>query len=69
LQPYLNFLNEVDDLGRISTELEAIINNKEAPEDEKKRAEFTLKLIELRPLQKKMREEVLQRYLMNKVAL
>ena len=49
-QPYIAHSNEVDDLAKMSADLEEIINNKDLPEDDRRKAEFGLKLIELRPL-------------------
>ena len=50
-QAYIQHLNEVDEIERLKKELEDIVENESIPEDERRKAEINLKMLQLRPLQ------------------
>lgn len=60
---------ENEEIENLSKKLEALINDPATPHEERLKAETNLKLIQLKPLQTKVREQVLARYNQNKIAL
>jgi len=50
LQQYLHHINESDEISQIKKELAKVIENTETPPDEKKKAEFQMKLLTVKPL-------------------
>ena len=66
---YLHLITEEDEAEQLSRQLERALDDPRAPPEERRKAEVQLRLLQARPLQLKAREEVLQRYLRNKVAL
>ena len=60
---------EAEELQRVTQTLELLLDNPETPEDERVSADIALKMLRLKPLQQDLREQVLSRYSLNKVAL
>eukprot|EP00347_Sterkiella_histriomuscorum_P012579 403368026 len=69
LQQFLSHLNESDEINQLAEELQKVISEKDTPADMKKKAEMQLKLLKLKPLQNQVRDEILQRYNHNKIAI
>ena len=62
-------MNEAAEIEEIAKMLEGILSDPDISDKERHKAEITLKLLKLRPFQKQMRDNVLQRYTQNKIAL
>ena len=62
-------MNEAAEIKTMSKELQEVIDDSETPEDERAQAENTLKMLQLKPLQNELRQQMLSRYQNNKVAL
>ena len=68
---FRNLKRVATELGENLTdeELQEMIDDSETPEDERAQAENTLKMLQLKPLQNELRQQMLSRYQNNKVAL